>query len=158
MSLANPIRYVWKTYQILGDLNPPTLNTLHSIISSTSGMRVIAVEVRETNTGTTDEEIDVVIEQDGNTWIYDASVIGVLLHNVKYGFRAMPYNVDQATYDLDAVQIAGGAIPFMIADSGDDQSEPIEGQNVNVQVRQTSAVGAGQRILVKVTYQLLEAI
>lgn len=159
MSLVNPVRQIWKTYQILGDINPPTLNTLHSIVSSTTGMRVIAIELVQTNTPTNAEEIDVVIEADGNTWIYDASVIGVINNNNKYGVKALPHNIGEAVYNLDLQDInASGAAPLLISDGqtpGFGLKE-IEGQDVDVQVRQTSAIAAGARIRAKVTYQLLE--
>ena len=119
------------------------------------------MEVLQSNTPTDSEQIDIVIEQDGNTWIYDASSIGNLLNNNKYGVKALPHNVNDPVYGLDLQNInASGAIPLIIADGQTPGFElaALEGVDVNVQVRQTSPIEAGARIRAKVTYQLLEVI
>lgn len=158
MSLVNPTRQIWVTKQQKSDFNPPVLNTLHEVIHELAGCRIVCIEVRQTNTPTNAEEIDILITQDGNSWLYDASVVGVLTNNVKYGVKCMPYNVDEPAYNLDVHDYTASTIPFIVSDNNEGKSSELEGVNVLVQVRQTSAIAAAARIMVKITYKVLETI
>lgn len=158
MTLINPTRFVWKTYQVLLDQNPPVLNTLHEVFAGNAGVKLIAIEVYQTNTPTNAEDVDILVTQDGQAWLYDSSDVGPLLDATKYGVRAMPYNVFEAVYKLDVKTIAAGDIPFLISDGTDQIGTSIDGQEVKAEIRQTSAIAAAARIRCKATYKKLEAV
>ena len=163
LSLVNPPpKYAWKTYQVIDDRNPPTLNTLHEVMSETGGVRLVFIEIIQTNTPTNAEEIDVVVTIDGTPYIYDGSVIGVMGNNTRYYVRIESGDpVGTPAYQLDIGDVTAlGYANFIIESyTGAGQaSKSLERHSIKVEVRQTSAIAAGARIRTKCTYEVLEAV
>ena len=135
MSLFNPSRSIWKTYQEIVTIAPPTLNTLHEVINESGGVKLLFLEVRQTNTPTNNEEIDVLITKDGTAMLYDSSVVAMMNNNVIYGICMIPGNVDQPAYDLDAVNLTAATRPVILSDGADDPGFKVEGQDIKVEIR-----------------------
>lgn len=161
-SLFNPIavvpqvKYAWVTYQEIVTIVGPVQDDLYEIIHETSGCKILFMEVRQVNTATDGEEIDILVTQDGNAWLYDSSDIGQLVHNTKYAPIAHCSNIDQPVYDLDAA--ATPNTPLVLQNLDASMGEPLDGKDILVQLRQTSGVGAGQEMSMKITYKVKEAI
>jgi len=162
MSLVNPARQVWQTFDVQKDFNPPILNTLHEVINISGGCRLVAITVIQSNTPTGAEEIDVLITKDGTPILYDGSAIAMMNHNNSYGIIIYSQDATQAAYaTINALDIgAVGYTEMLCANymgAGHD-GKPLEGETILVQVRQTSAIAAGARIRVFCRYERLLVI
>lgn len=159
--LTVPTKYAYRTYQVLGDENPPTLNTLHEVFEATGGVELESVYVVQTNTPTNMEEIDIVITKDGTAYTYDASVVGQLTHNqeyavIIYGLGAVAYPVyipDITVLDSKVISQNLQAGPPVTSEGGS-----FSGHTIKVEIRQTSAIAAGARVRTKCTYHVLEVV
>lgn len=158
-NLNNPTRYAFRTYQVVDDRNPPTFNTLHEVFAAVGGVKLLEVDVIQTNTPTNMEEIDVVITLDGTPYIYDASVIGGLLNNTLYNPIMHQDGIGTVAYEIDMLAyVAGNESTKILSQYGVQSDAPLEGHSITLEVRQTSAIAAGARIRTKATYKVLEIV
>lgn len=159
MSLVLPAvttKYAEKTEQVILDQNPPVLNTLHEVFSATGGVKLLTIRVRQDNTPTNVEEIDIVITKDGTAYTYDASAIGGLNNATEYTVHINSMTVTIAAFQPD-IMAANNKV-MSIDSTAPGLGTAIKGHDIMVQVRQTSAIAAGARIRCKCTYEVLEAV
>lgn len=145
-------RWVWSIKQSIVTQAAMVKDTVYQMFSAVGGAKLMFLEVLQTNTGNTDEEVDVIITVDGEEWKYDASVIGLVLDNITYGVFGMAHNFGQAAYDLDIVNVAAASLPPIIKNDDGDFGCFMEGKDVKVEVVATSVVDGGQLAKTKLTY------
>lgn len=144
---------------VVADFNPPVINVLNEVFNETGGVRVLDIRVQQDNTGVSAEEIDILITVDGEEMLYDSSVINPLNSGSVY----VPYfgtgnaTLTQFTDNMDASTASHALIDNIIA-TAPYRGFPICGNNVKLEVRQTSAIPAGQRIRVNAVIELMRLV
>jgi len=163
MSIVIPtLKKISKTTVFRHDQNPPVLNTLHEVFHVTGGCKLQCITVRQTNTPINAEEIDIVVTIDGTVYTYDASVVGNLANNVEYAIVLYAFGIGTIT-DLDIQDIAALGYQHKILhkftglDQGFDD-EQFCGDDIKVEIRQTSAIAAGARVRTFVVYETEELV
>jgi len=149
VSLSNPTKTVWQKEIVTLDQNPPVLNTLHEVFDYSGGVRLITLIVRQDNTPTNSEEIDVVITLDGGTpFLYDGSAVNTMDNASNYSVYTY-FGTALTTTFTAAIDVNNATVyPLSLEHSGGNIGDALEGESIKVEVRQTSAIAAGARIRV----------
>lgn len=149
LSISNPGRQVIKTELVTLDQNPPVLNTLHEVFNETGGVVLHSLNIVQTNTPTNAAEVDVLITVDGRTILFDSSVVNVLNDSTTYGF-SMGIDNATTTTETDRADLNANLRPiYMIDGTAPERGFPLKGDSIKVEIRQTSAIDAGARIIVQ---------
>ena len=155
-ALVAQVKYAWKFYDVKQDQNPPVQNTVYDLLVGTGGIQVLFLVFAQENTETDNKDIDVIITVDGETTLYDASAEGGQANAVNYG-----YVLDNNTVTLDGIIYPlnlGAVDPNFTLRAVADVCIPLEGTDVTIQYRMTSAAGTAQRLRAKIWYLALEAV
>lgn len=154
VQVAASSKFNYKTYAIRDNLTPPTFNTLHEIMNETGGVRLVSLSLYQHNDETNAKEVDIVITKDGVLWEYDSSAIDPLDDNLHYTAFVVPTAADP----VRQLGITTSETPLLQGNSGDQGGKALEGHDIKVELRQTSALGTNQTIVYKLSYELLEAV
>lgn len=151
-----PLKFAWKTYSEYQDKNPPVQNTEYTVFDETGGVQLVSIALLESNTETNNKEIDCIITMDGITWTYDASSIGMLIHNqVGSFFMVTGTTATGVSMIVDLIQNVTLPHDFIRTKEG---GKPLAGHAIKVVLKMTSAAGTAQRLKYHCVYKKLEAV